>query len=83
MNYCRKCQSDYDRPGTCNCFAERVEVKKPSEETLERIRRMTEQVPSVLGGCPVARAGGGVCYCTGACRSQSTAVRPLVTYINT
>ena len=21
MNYCRKCQSDYDQPGTCNCFA--------------------------------------------------------------
>ncbi len=22
MNYCRKCQSDYEKPGTCNCFAE-------------------------------------------------------------
>lgn len=21
MNYCRKCQSDYQQPGTCNCFA--------------------------------------------------------------
>ena len=21
MNYCRKCQSDYEKPGTCNCFA--------------------------------------------------------------
>lgn len=21
MNYCRKCQSDYSAPGTCNCFA--------------------------------------------------------------
>lgn len=21
MNYCRKCQSDYSQPGTCNCFA--------------------------------------------------------------
>lgn len=21
MNYCRRCHSDYDRPGTCNCFA--------------------------------------------------------------
>lgn len=21
MNYCRKCQSDYSTPGTCNCFA--------------------------------------------------------------
>jgi len=23
MNYCRKCQSDYEKPGTCNCFAEK------------------------------------------------------------
>lgn len=22
MNYCRKCQSDYEKPGSCNCFAE-------------------------------------------------------------
>ena len=21
MNYCRKCQSDYEKPGTCNCYA--------------------------------------------------------------
>jgi hypothetical protein len=24
MNYCRKCQSDYEKPGTCNCFAEQA-----------------------------------------------------------
>jgi hypothetical protein len=22
MNYCRRCESDYEKPGTCNCFAE-------------------------------------------------------------
>ncbi len=22
MNFCRRCESEYDRPGTCNCFAE-------------------------------------------------------------
>jgi len=22
MNHCRKCDSDYEQPGTCNCFAE-------------------------------------------------------------
>jgi len=21
MNHCRRCDSDYDQPGTCNCFA--------------------------------------------------------------
>jgi hypothetical protein len=21
MNHCKKCQSDYEKPGTCNCFA--------------------------------------------------------------
>lgn len=24
MNHCRKCQSDYEKPGTCNCFAPQV-----------------------------------------------------------
>lgn len=23
MNYCHKCQSHYEKPGTCNCFAEK------------------------------------------------------------
>lgn len=27
MNYCRKCQSDYEKPGTCNCFAERADLR--------------------------------------------------------
>lgn len=27
MNYCHKCQSHYEKPGTCNCFAE-----KPPEQ---------------------------------------------------
>jgi len=27
MNYCHKCQSHYEKPGTCNCFAE-----KPAEQ---------------------------------------------------
>lgn len=26
MNYCRKCQSDYEKPGTCNCFAPQIQV---------------------------------------------------------
>lgn len=21
MNHCRRCDSDYEKPGTCNCFA--------------------------------------------------------------
>lgn len=21
MNHCRRCQSDYEKPGTCNCYA--------------------------------------------------------------
>lgn len=29
MNYCRKCQSDYDRPGTCNCFASPTAAPSP------------------------------------------------------
>lgn len=24
MNHCRRCDSDYDKPGTCNCFAEQA-----------------------------------------------------------
>ena len=27
MNYCRKCQSDYEKPGTCNCFAGQQEAQ--------------------------------------------------------
>ena len=23
MNHCRRCDSDYEKPGTCNCFAEK------------------------------------------------------------
>ena len=25
MNHCRRCESDYEKPGTCNCFAEKQE----------------------------------------------------------
>ena len=29
MNYCRKCQSDYEKPGTCNCFADKAPRDEP------------------------------------------------------
>jgi hypothetical protein len=29
MNYCRKCQSDYEKPGTCNCFAPQAAQPTP------------------------------------------------------
>lgn len=30
MNHCRRCESDYEKPGTCNCFAEGGD-KKPAD----------------------------------------------------
>ena len=30
MNYCHRCQSHYEKPGTCNCFAE-----KPAPEPIQ------------------------------------------------
>lgn len=24
MNLCRRCESEYEKPGTCNCFAEKA-----------------------------------------------------------
>ncbi len=29
MNYCRRCESDYEKPGTCNCYAEDTMKWKP------------------------------------------------------
>jgi hypothetical protein len=26
MNHCRRCDSDYEKPGTCNCFVGKVTV---------------------------------------------------------
>ncbi len=30
MNYCRRCESDYEKPGTCNCFAEKQADNVPA-----------------------------------------------------
>lgn len=24
MNYCHRCESNYEKPGTCNCYAEKA-----------------------------------------------------------
>ena len=28
MNFCRRCQSEYENPGTCNCYAEGTQLGK-------------------------------------------------------
>lgn len=31
MNYCYKCQSLYEKPGTCNCFAQPAVLPNPQQ----------------------------------------------------
>jgi hypothetical protein len=35
MNHCRKCQSDYEKPGTCNCFAPAPQVVYPQTPNID------------------------------------------------
>lgn len=62
MNYCMKCQSLYNTPGTCNCYAALPFPRYPQPSL--PVPGTGDPWPPIrwTGGCP-ACAQSGVCGC--------------------
>jgi hypothetical protein len=60
MNYCRKCQSDYEKPGTCNCFAPAAAAAPlPWTITPQPYYPPWPQYPQIWwGSCPTITTSG-------------------------
>lgn len=75
MNYCHRCQSSYDRPGTCNCYAP---TPAPAHQTIRPYvpdLNTTGTIQWTPGQCAICGKYG--------CRETHVTFTPSVTHATT